>query len=108
MANVRVQDPIRQARAAVSACANELQPNIGYQTAELVRTAEQYADAERAHPALWDALSAVAAPRAGYQTIDPRLLGLWLRDNLGMIAAGHKLVVNRSDSSRRRWKLEPA
>ena len=55
-----------------------------------------YAGTERAHPALWDALFAIAAPRSGFQTIDARLLGLWLRDNLGTIAAGHKLTVDTS------------
>jgi putative DNA primase/helicase len=108
VANVRVQDPIRQARAAVfSAWAAELQLGIGYQTGELIRLVEQYSGTVRAHPALWDALFAVAASRSGHQMIDPRLLGLWLRDNLDTIAAGHKLTADRSDTSRPRWKLDP-
>ncbi len=107
VANIRVEDPIRQARAAVfSAWAKELQPEIGYQTKELIKAAEFCAGTERAHPALWDALFAIASPRTGYQTIDANTLGRWLRDNLDTISAGHKLTVDRSDAARPRWKLE--
>jgi hypothetical protein len=101
--NVRVADPIQQARAAVfSAWVKALQPQIGYQTGKLIKAAELYAETERVHPVLWDALFAIAAPRSGFQTIDARLLGLWLRDNLGTIAAGHKLTVDRGDNNRPR------
>lgn len=107
VANIRVEDPIRQARAAVfSAWAKELQPEIGYQTKELIKAAEFCAGTERAHPALWDALFAIASPRTGYQTIDANTLGRWLRDNLDTISAGHKLTVDRSDAARPRWKLQ--
>jgi putative DNA primase/helicase len=105
--NVRVEDPIRQARAAVfSAWVMELQPGVGYQTGELIKAAEFYTGMERAHPALWDALYAIAAPRSGFQTIDANTLGRWLRDNLDTISAAQKLTVDRSDSARSRWKLE--
>jgi hypothetical protein len=109
VANIRVEDPVRQARAAVfSAWAKELHLGIGYHTAELIKLSDEYAWGQRTRPALWDALFAIAAPRSGHQTIDARLLGLWLRDNQGTIANGHKLTVDRSDASRPRWKLEPA
>jgi putative DNA primase/helicase len=106
VASVRVQDPRRQARVAVfTAWATELQQGIGYRTGELIALAEQYAGGKRARPALWDALYSIAAPRSGYQTIDPTALGVWLRDNKDTVAAGHKLTVDYSDTRRPRWRL---
>jgi putative DNA primase/helicase len=108
IANVQAEDPIRQQRAAVfSAWAQDLRPDIGYQTAEIIKLAEQYTGSDRAHPALWDALYAVAAPRAGTAKIDPDRMGKWLSRNLGTIAYGHKLTVERTDKARPRWKLTP-
>src|SRR5262249_53352863 len=57
IANVRAEDPIRQQRASIfAAWAEELTPNLGYLTAELIRLAEEYRGTVRARPALWDAL----------------------------------------------------
>ena len=90
-----------------SAWAQELVPNVGYQTAELIRLAEQYNGTVRTHPALWDSLFAVAAPRSGAQQIDPKQLGKWLGRNVDTIANGERLTVDRSDKARPRWKVGP-
>ena len=104
--SIRTEDPRRQQRAAVfPAWAQELQVNIGYQTAELVTLAEQWADDVRARPALWDAFFAVAAARTGPPQIDRTRLGNWFRTNHGTIAAGFKLTADRRDAARPRWTL---
>jgi hypothetical protein len=109
IANVRAEDPIRQQRAAIfAAWAEELTPNLGYLTAELIRLAEEYRGTVRARPALWDALYAIAAPRSGYAQIDPKQLGKWLGRNVDTIAGGHRLTVDRRDKARPRWKLNLA
>ena len=105
---VRAEDPIRAARAAVfSAWVRELQVNVGYYTRELIAAAEERGGSELVRPALWDALFALAAPKSGYQTIDPLKFNHWLRKNTDVIAAGHKLLVDRSDQARPRYKLVP-
>ncbi len=107
VATVQAEDPIRQQRAAVFiAWADELRLDIGYQTAELIRVAGEHDDTgNRKHPALWDAFYAIAAPKSGYQIIDPKQLGKWFSANEGTIAAGYQLSVDRTDKSRLRWKL---
>jgi len=106
---VAASDPKREARLAVfSAWAGDLQVNIGYQTPELIRAAEEYASTDRRKPDLFEALRSVATPRSGSLTIDPRQLGDWLRWNLGTVASGHKLEVDRSDAKRPRWRLTEA
>ena len=84
-----------------------MQVNIGYHTSELIAAAEHQENGERSHQVLWAALFAVAAPKGGYQVIDRARLGLWLKSNADTIAAGHKLLVDRSDKARPRWKLVP-
>jgi putative DNA primase/helicase len=106
---IRSEDPVRSARAAVfTAWEKELRSNIGYQTSELIANVESTdGNANRLRPALWAALFAVAMPKSGYQVIDPTKLGHWLKNNTDTIAAGHKLLVDRSDKTRPRWKLVP-
>jgi hypothetical protein len=109
LSDVQAADPIRQQRAAVfSAWIEELTPNADYQTRELIKQAEQYNFSERARPALFDALFAVAAPHSGQPQIDPKRLGKWLSGNVNTIARGHKLVVDRRDAARPRWKITKA
>jgi hypothetical protein len=109
LAAIQAADPIRQQRAAVfTAWVSELIPSVGYQTGELVKHAELYNGLDRAKPALFEALFAVAAPRTGHPQIDPVRLGQWLNRNLGTITGGHKLAVDRGDLARPRWKLVPA
>lgn len=106
LTDVQAADPIRQQRAAVfSAWIEELTPNVGYQTRDLIKQAEQYTFSERARPALYEALFAVAAPHSGQPQIDPKRLGQWLLRNVDTIARGHKLLVDRSDASRPRWRM---
>jgi putative DNA primase/helicase len=105
---IRSEDPVRSSRAAVfTAWAKDLQVNIGYHTSELIETAERLRNGEPPRQGLWDALFALAAPKSGYQVIDPTKLGHWLKVNADTIAAGHKLMVDRSDKARPRWKLVP-
>jgi hypothetical protein len=107
IAALRTEDPVRVARAAVfNAWAEELDIGIGYQTGELVKCANQYTRDEPTNPALREALLTVAKPRSGQPTIDPTILGQWLRRNLDNIAAGYRLDVDRSDAARPKWKIE--
>ena len=109
VANAQAEDPIRQQRAAMfTAWSEELVLGVGYQTAEFIKHAEEYSSGARTRPALWDALFAIAAPRLGYQQIDPKQLGKWLSRNVNTIAGDYRLTVDRSDKARPRWKLTPA
>ena len=110
LATIQAEDPKRQQRAAVfTAWAIELQLEISYQTGELITLAsEQDQFGSHRRSALWDALFALAAPRSGFQAIDPRRLGTWLRDNIDTIASGYRLSVDRSDAARPRWKVSLA
>jgi hypothetical protein len=57
---------------------------------------------------LREALLGIAeGPGGGAGKIDHSRLVLWLRRNQNTIAASFKLVVDRSDASRPRWRLEP-
>ncbi len=106
IAAIRTEDPIRQQRAAVfAAWATELIVNVGYRTSELIAAAEEWAQSQRTRPELFVALFAVGGAHGSGQQIDPRRLGHWLRRNLGTIANGHKLMVDRGDPTRPRWKL---
>ena len=106
VANAQAEDPIRQQRAAVfAAWSQELVMGIGYPTSEIIKLAEEYGGDKRTHPALWDSLFAIAAPRSGYQQIDPKQLGKWLSRNIDTIASGQRLTVDRADKARPRWKL---
>jgi hypothetical protein len=106
VAAIRTEDPIRQQRAQVfTAWAAELIVGVGYQTSELITQAEEWTQGQRANPELFAALFTVAGASGGGQQIDPRRLAHWLRRNLGTIAKGHKLIVDRADQTRPRWKL---
>jgi putative DNA primase/helicase len=109
LAGIQAADPIRQQRAAVfAAWSEELIPNVGYQTRELIHQAEEYNLSDRAKPALFAALFAVAASHTGHPQIDPKRLGQWLLRNVNTIARGYKLLVDRGDAARPRWKLTAA
>jgi putative DNA primase/helicase len=96
---VRAEDPIRQARAAFfTTWASELGCMHGYRTAELI-------DAANTRLAWRDALLDIAAAKSGPERIDPHKLGNWLRNNADTIAADYKLIPDRSDSTRPRWRL---
>ncbi|MFL5266979.1 MAG: hypothetical protein ACJ8AH_10355 [Stellaceae bacterium] len=56
--------------------------------------------------ALREALLAVAQQRFGEGRIDPKALGKWLSAQEKNIAAGGKLMVDRSNKARPRWYLE--
>jgi putative DNA primase/helicase len=106
---VRAADPISaKLHAVVAAWAAELTVNVGYYTGELVKLAEEYpgdGSSNRRRPALWDALVAVAGNKTGQ--VDATRLGQWLQNHLNRISAGHKLLVDRTNKARPRWRLEP-
>jgi len=52
------------------------------------------------------ALLAVASQRYGEGKIDPKVLGKWLCAQEKNIAAGCKLMTDRTDKSRPKWYLE--
>ena len=105
---VRAADPISaKLHAVIAAWATDLTVGIGYFTSELVAEASEYLphSADRIRPALWDALFAVAGSKTGQ--LDVARLGLWLQAHLNRISAGHKLLVDRTNKARPRWRLEP-
>ena len=107
---VRAADPIgAKLHAVIAAWADELMVNIGYYTSELVERAGQYigdGSNDRARPALWEALFAVAGNKTGQ--LDPRALGRWLEVHLNRVSAGHKLLVDReTNKARPRWSVAP-
>jgi putative DNA primase/helicase len=108
VAAIRAEDPIRQNRTAVfAAWGKELVIGDGYRVAELIdHTEERDQFFARTKPELFTAFHAVAALRGGGEKIDPIRLAHWLRRNLGTIAHGAKLTVDRSDGFRPRWTLE--
>jgi hypothetical protein len=117
MAIARADDPIRQERVSVfSALVKERFVELGYLTSEIVDQAEKIRSTTGLHdrggleyPALHAALLAVAEHRGVRGKIDPLRLAKWLARNANNIAtidrAPYKLVVDRSDSQRPRWKL---
>jgi hypothetical protein len=108
---LRAEDPLRQTRTEVfHAWASELGlSDSGYLSSQIADAAEQR-DPYGAwvHPTLREALLMVARARGkGEARIDARRLGLWLHKTTNSIAAGHKLTVDRQDSTRPRWILRP-
>jgi hypothetical protein len=117
IAIARADDPIRQERFSVFwALVNEGFSELGYLTSELVEHAEKTIPIEGPHdiggwqyPGLHAALLTVAEHRGVRGKIDQRRLGNWLSGNANNIAAvngsRYKMIVDRSDSQRPRWKL---
>jgi putative DNA primase/helicase len=100
-------DPVRQTRAEVfEAAAPEMQTE--HTVGELVTRAEECdTNGNRLRAKLYAALLAVAQKRGRPGQINNERLGRWLHNNENTIAAGHKLVLDRSDKSRKRWRLSP-
>jgi putative DNA primase/helicase len=69
-------------------------------------TTKEVIQAAAVNPDLREALPSVAAQRFGSE-IDPTKLGQWLCHQEKSIAAGCKLLVDRSDAARPRWYLAP-
>jgi putative DNA primase/helicase len=106
IASVQAADPIaNQLHAVISAWANNLKIHHGYRTTELVSLASDCSLGERLRPDLWDALADVATNKAGQ--LDPKTLGRWLEANLNRVSAHLKIIVDRADKARPKWKLEP-
>jgi putative DNA primase/helicase len=109
MEAARGADPVREDRVAVfTAWHDELIIDDQYLAAELAELAAARHDSDQSfvRPALYGALRAVAAPRrSNGGQIDARRLGIWLKKNENTIANGHKLVADRGDTQRPRWKL---
>ena len=53
---------------------------------------------------MWDALFAIAGTKTGH--LDVLRLGQWLQAHLNRISGGYKLLVDRTNKARPRWKLE--
>jgi putative DNA primase/helicase len=113
MAAARAEDPIRQQKDAVfTAWAAELSlGEPGYQTAELIRLAQERFTHECSNPgelirpSLRAALLAVAGKGASEPSIDANRLGYWLRDATNNITGGHKLTKSARETTRPRWVL---
>jgi putative DNA primase/helicase len=74
-------------------------PNWACRTADLV-------DAASTRPTLREALHKIATKRFSQNEIDPKALGNWLRNHDGHIAAGVKLMADRTDQARPKWFLD--
>jgi putative DNA primase/helicase len=107
MARLREADPVRLARAeAFEAAVADMQ--TGHTVGELISLAEELDNTgARLRPKLHTALRVVAEKRGQPGQIDNDRLGRWLHANENTIAAGHKLVADRSDKRRPRWRLVP-
>jgi putative DNA primase/helicase len=104
---VRAADPIgAKLHTVIAAWAADLTVGTGYLTSELVTAASECLpnSADRIRPALRDALFAVAGNKTGQ--LDAARLGLWLQAHLNRVSAGYKLLVDRTNKARPRWRLE--
>ena len=102
----RGEDPSRQNRAAVfDAWAKELGANgDGHQTAEVVKAANAFIMDDPTHPALREALLAIARERNAH-SVSSEKLGKWLRAAKDSRVGDLKLTVDRSDKKRPRWVM---
>jgi putative DNA primase/helicase len=99
---LRTEDPSKLTKAAVfDAWTNR----IGLGTSRAATTKEIIHMATDDEP-LHDALLTVATQRFADRQIDPKTLGKWLSSQLGTIAAGTKLCVNRVDKAKPKRYLE--
>jgi hypothetical protein len=108
MDTARGADPVREDRSTVfAAWRTELDVNAGYLAAELAELAECRYDYDQSfvRPTLRSALLAVADKHGSGGQIDTKRLGHWLKKNENTIVGGHKLIADRSDASRPRWRL---
>jgi hypothetical protein len=108
MAAARGADPVRQDRVTVfAAWRDELGFDQQHTPADLVELADRRYDHDQSfvRPAFHAALLTVAAQRANTSQIDSIRLGIWLKKHENTIADGGKLVADRSDARRPRWKL---
>jgi putative DNA primase/helicase len=106
IAAVQAADPVaNQLHAVISAWANNLKTGHGYRSSELISLASDCSLAERLRPDLWDALNDIAGTKNG--DLDTTALGKWLNLNLNRVTAGHKLMVDRTNKAKPRWRLEP-
>jgi hypothetical protein len=104
---MRAADPIgAKLHTVIAAWAADLTVGTGYLTSELVTAASECLpnSADRIRPALRDALFAVAGNKTGQ--LDAARLGLWLQAHLNRVSAGYKLLVDRTNKARPRWRLE--
>jgi putative DNA primase/helicase len=106
----RGRDPTRHDRGAIRfAWESEIGVDDPLQPAEIVALAEaQYPeDGSFVRPTLRTALLAVAAKRGFGQShqIDTRRLGIWLNHNENVVVGRVKLIADRADKQRPRWKL---
>jgi putative DNA primase/helicase len=105
---LREDDPVTSQRAVVFAAWRDCRVLLpvdphGWRVRDLIDEAARDTGSE-----LHEALIEIAeghGPNAG--KIEPRRLGRWLVRNEDTIAAGVKLLVDRSDVARPRWRLEP-
>jgi putative DNA primase/helicase len=68
---------------------------------------QELLDKAAQHTELHEALLAVSPQRFGEAKIDPRALGKWLSAQEKSIAAGCKLMTDRTNKARPKWYLEP-
>jgi hypothetical protein len=108
---VRAADPAgAELHGVIIAWAADLAVSVGYRTSELLKEADAFVydglgGGTHAKPDLRDALFNVAGGKNGQ--LDARVLGRWLEAHLNRVSGGYKLLVDRSDTSRPRWRLEP-
>src|SRR5262249_19880723 len=105
-ADLAAEDPVAgQRRAVFAAWAGlktlELGNAHGYRVNELIAEAEHDEDLKRA-------LLDIAEGQGGHAgKIEHSRVARWLAKNENTIADGFKLIVDRGDASRPRWRLDP-
>lgn len=105
---IRAEDPTRNARAAVfDGWAKTLIVGQGYVAGDIIDEAEKYDMNSNAfvHPDFRSALLGIAKSKTA-DRIDGRRLGWWLHSSAKVVSGKYKLIVDRADVSRPKWKLE--
>jgi putative DNA primase/helicase len=105
---VKADDPTRNARRAiVTGWAETLQVGTGYTASEVIAAAEEFdnVSGKYVHAEFREALLEVAKARNG-ERIDGKRLGWWLHATAKVVTGKYKLLADRSNPERTRWRIQ--
>jgi putative DNA primase/helicase len=105
---LETQDPIAARREAVfTAWLTELNGTVMRAKEMIDKTHDRTTNGAPLYPAWQEALLDVAAAYKSEHFVDRGRLRWWLSKNENMVSAGYKLVADRSDRARPRFRLQP-
>jgi len=106
MEATRDADPAAEDRHAIfTAWATDHGTDRGFLVSEIVEEAEKLVGSMPLRPNLRPAVLQIAADHRNLNTVHRHRLQNWLNKNVNMISGRHKLVCDRTDRSRPRWRL---